>query len=738
MSQSGSYDDGGSPSGSVIETLTGNSGGAVGPDGAGNVDVVGAGPISVTGSPGTNTLTIDSSGGLPLTFTEDSGSAAPAADNINILGGTGISTTGAGDTVTVDAAATVALTYVEDTGSAMAAANSLNILGGTGVSTSGAGDTVTINATAAVPLTFTEDTGSATAALNNLNVLGDATQGSITSGSGDTITITNDDATTTQKGVLETSTNAESIAGTSATVAVTPLSLAAKLGDQTDTALAIGNATTGAIQWTSAATDGQIVIGATGADPEFADLTSTGGTIDITPGANTLNIETAAEVATQYDTDSGSAVPAAGVLNILGTGGITTSGATDTVTIDGSGISGVSLSPYIVGATNSDFTTIQGAIDQAVTDGASQSTPANIYVKPGTYSENITIYDGICLMGFSNGTPDVGFVYSSIINGDVTPDTVAANVRAQIQNIRIISTNQILISGSNVINLVLDGVRVDGQTTNAIEVTSTGVSSITINNCFIGGSRSLYYTSTSGVFSVYLDNTHFDEDFDVASGGGSFLINRLYGCVFDDAILLDGVSTNSNPFISCSFNKITGTIFDIASGNVVLLMNCYFRQGNVERWTGDGYVKMSNCTRALDSASSALASLSQEGLTARTGSENQQTQAYLETSNSSQQTLFRLVLNEEESVTMSGTITAAQDDHTNMVGGNFLICARRESAGDVTLVGSIITNVQSTSAATFTCDVSTALQDVRIRVTGVGTDTYFWVANINFQKVVGT
>lgn len=41
-----------------IETITGNSGGAVGPDGAGNIDLVGAQATTVSGDAGTNTLTI--------------------------------------------------------------------------------------------------------------------------------------------------------------------------------------------------------------------------------------------------------------------------------------------------------------------------------------------------------------------------------------------------------------------------------------------------------------------------------------------------------------------------------------------------------------------------------------------------------------------------------------------------------------------------------------------------------
>lgn len=53
-------DTGGSGGGSV-DSLTGNSGGAVGPDISGNINVIGGGSISVTGNSLTNTLTISSS-----------------------------------------------------------------------------------------------------------------------------------------------------------------------------------------------------------------------------------------------------------------------------------------------------------------------------------------------------------------------------------------------------------------------------------------------------------------------------------------------------------------------------------------------------------------------------------------------------------------------------------------------------------------------------------------------------
>ena len=232
---------------SSLETLTGNTGGPVPPDAAGNINVVGTPPFEVSGNPGTNTLTIDQDGTIAITYTEDSGTA--------------------------------------------------------------------------------------TASSGNLNVFGDATQGAVTSGAGDTITITNSDASTTQKGVLETSTNAESIAGTSTVVAVTPGSLTAKLGIQTANSVPYGTGTSSAIAWTSALTDGQLVIGATGAPPAAASVISSDGSITITVGANSLDLEVdgGTTVGKTITGDTGGALsPTAGNWNIVG--GTVSAGSTPMAT----------------------------------------------------------------------------------------------------------------------------------------------------------------------------------------------------------------------------------------------------------------------------------------------------------------------------------------------------------------------------------------------------------------------
>jgi len=102
LSQAGTYNGGGIfPPGSVVETLTGNSGGAVGPNVGNNIFVVGDGmTVDVVGNPGTNTLTISAMGSVALQFDADSGSANPSGGIIHMTGGTNINTVAAGSVVT--------------------------------------------------------------------------------------------------------------------------------------------------------------------------------------------------------------------------------------------------------------------------------------------------------------------------------------------------------------------------------------------------------------------------------------------------------------------------------------------------------------------------------------------------------------------------------------------------------------------------------------------------------------
>lgn len=136
--------------------------------------------IDIANAAGSITISVDTSE-LPTiatTYTADSGSAVPALSNLNIRGGEGIDTSGAGSTITItgelataaanvgasnigissyldadfsvtsgftELADTVVKSVAADSGSATPSGHSFTISGGIGLTTSGSGSTITIN-----------------------------------------------------------------------------------------------------------------------------------------------------------------------------------------------------------------------------------------------------------------------------------------------------------------------------------------------------------------------------------------------------------------------------------------------------------------------------------------------------------------------------------------------------------------------------------------------------------------
>jgi len=96
---------------SDVKTLTGNSGGAIGPNGSGNINLIGTGDVSVVGNAGLFNLTVMLSDAVPNQFNTNSGSAVPASSILNILGGTNVTTSGTGSTVTINSVAAKELSY---------------------------------------------------------------------------------------------------------------------------------------------------------------------------------------------------------------------------------------------------------------------------------------------------------------------------------------------------------------------------------------------------------------------------------------------------------------------------------------------------------------------------------------------------------------------------------------------------------------------------------------------------
>lgn len=342
----------------VMNTVTGNSGGAVGPDAAHNTNLVGTGAVTVTGTPITNTLTISIAGatvpegGTGLTTITDhslvlgSGVAAmtelgvatngqlvigstgadPVLATLTSIGGT-IAVTNAAGSINLDAIPTaIGVTQLDgDTGTGTPLLGVVDVLGSANITTLGALNDLTITLDLDLEgMTGVEfasggslltDTGAGdTFFLEAYDVDGAAYVSFATLTANNTPTMDLSDDVTKAGGYIYRA------GGTVVAVA----DGGTGTSSLTDHGILLGSGTA-AVTALGAAADGQIPIGSTGLDPVIANITSSGGSIAITNGAGTINIETGAGVLVGLDGDTGSSVPTAGIIIVEGGNNITTS-----------------------------------------------------------------------------------------------------------------------------------------------------------------------------------------------------------------------------------------------------------------------------------------------------------------------------------------------------------------------------------------------------------------------------
>lgn len=251
--------------------------------------------------------------------------------------------------------------------------------------------------------------------------------------------------------------------------------------------------------------------------------------------------------------------------------GIDGSTAGDVLTSNGTGVAPsfqaastgayFSLTPYIVGSDiHSQFTTIPAAITQAVTDGASAATPANIYVKPGTYTGNISIPDGINIRGMISNARVAGASGGGASN---PPQLTSAPV------VLIDGTvTYAAAAGGDSCGSIMD-LFIKPTTTNAnaiaFNTSSGGNDYFTITNCVaIGNGTGKGYIGLSvSNAETYVENSYFTSYTNSENGNTTVTGSWIQGA-------LSVTSAQLSTFTYC----VIGSVSTANSNGPVIFNNC--------------------------------------------------------------------------------------------------------------------------------------------------------------------
>lgn len=390
------------------------------------------------------------------------------------------------------------------TGVTLTAGSGISISNGSGVL-----GNPTISATGLTSLTLTGDSGGALSPSgNNFNLLG---SGSITiAGAGSTLT--------TQ---LTGLTNHAVLVGA---------------GTSTITKLAVG-------------TNGQVLIAATGADPAFATLTSSDGSVTFTTGANTLSLQVTGGTTTAKTItgDSGGALsPTGGNWNLLGSGSITTSGAGSTLTTQ---LTGLTNHAVLVGAGTTTITKIAATANTGAVlqnnSGADPSYSTATYPSTTTINQilfsnaantvtGITAANSASLVSTSTGVPQWS---STMTNGQLiigstgatpTAATLTAGTGITVTN----GAGSITIAGTAAVPLSFP--------------TDSGTATPAANALTVHGGANINTSGSGSTVTINVNNQILQPNGSAGAPSYSFTNATNYGLRWDNSSTLMRIEGNGN------------------------------------------------------------------------------------------------------------------------------------------------------------------------------------------------
>lgn len=297
--------------------------------------------------------------------------------------------------------------------------------------------------------------------------------------------------------------------------------------------------------------------------------------------------------------NSGGAIsPSAGNINVIGSGTTTVAGSGSTLTISASA-SGYPITPYVVGPSGvAGYQTIQSAINAAHAAGGTQI----IYIQPGTYTENLTFYDGIQLQG----TQAYENSFSTIIVGVHTPPTSGA---IAVSNVELQSATDIFFSNASgtssisILNATFNitngytfnlpnwsgtGFNINNcgeLSTNNGVVNNSGTANIFFNNCQVGAGTAKTFTTNGS--QIRLDLTYVACPITISGSGLTLGLLTVFG----NTLTVQN-SANVQLFLGDFLDSGGNPALTTTSSTTVLLNQCSIACSATNAITGSGTVNL--------------------------------------------------------------------------------------------------------------------------------------------------
>jgi len=421
-----------------------------------------------------------------------------------------------------------------------------------------------------------------------------------------------------------------------------------------------------------------------------------------------------------------------------------------------------SIGPWLVGQDTNyqNYTVIQNAINDAHAAGPTAAEPHCVYIKAGQYTENLTLYPDVYLIGIADSDVSLNTAPSVEIIGHHTFSS-ATDPLIKFQNLYMHQSgaNHLFAVTQNTNNVVMEFTGCSVQQLNAsndlfnFSLSGSGVTINAVNTAFYSANHFFSYSGTPSTLAI----TAF---------GGS--IQALTAQVTSGTALPYTITTTGTN-VTMDINNTNGEIVSVVStygliqtnytnltsaGGVTAIYtfcNCYtFTLGSGNYSTSS--FQMNNCTIGSAGASvfsypsganiqlqdcvmidSSGVSVRNKGSSTFSQGDVIKTTRFVTTSNATPTVLYSIPIPASMSAWVKVKVIGSNTGHTDTTGAD--ISAIIQSTGAAMSVVSEWRNVGASSTGNVDIVTNFGASTLDVTVTGIAATNYVWNANVEFQKV---